>query len=64
MVRDKRPVGPIDSEFANDETSETPPKTPKLPRPKSQRKRATGPRFNPMKGAYWDSDPPLFPKPD
>lgn len=64
MARGTHPVRPEGPEFVNDETSETAPKTPNLPRPKSQRKKGTGPRFNPMKGDYWNTDQPLFPKPD
>jgi len=63
MARPK-PSARDEADGFSDETSESAPKTPKLPLPKSQRKKGVGHRFSPMNAAYGDSAVPPFPKPD
>jgi hypothetical protein len=58
------PSGRGKSNATNDETSETAPTSPKLPRTTDRRKKPGGQRFSPMNAAYGDSVVPPFPIPD
>ena len=64
MPRAKKPSGRGKSNATNDETSETAPESPKLPRTTDRRKKPGGQRFSPMNAAYGDSVVPPFPIPD
>jgi hypothetical protein len=45
-----------------EETSETAPEVPELPKPRRKANKRLGPRWNPMNAAYGDSTAPDFPK--
>jgi hypothetical protein len=64
MARAKKPSRRDKPKSANDETSETAPKSLKLPKAADRRKKPAGQRFSPMNAAYGDSVVPPFPIPD
>ena len=64
MARAKKPSRRDKRNSADDETSETAPKSLKLPKAKDRWKKTGGQRFSPMNAAYGDSVVPPFPIPD